>query len=163
MQPKPIIIGYDGSAGAKGAIAFAGEYLAGRDAVVVTAYEAWPPAVDGDAVVVDDAARAEAEATAAEGATLAQEVGIGADARAVFAAAKPWQSIIDVADELDAGLIVVGSHGFNGLRPLVLGSVSHQLAHHAHQPVIAVPTPEAVAARREQKSSVEQRQAHAHH
>ena len=158
---KRIIIGYDGSDGAKHAIAFAGQYFAGRDAVVVTAAEAWPPAVIGDAVRVDAATRAGAEANAAEGAALARAAGIEAESRTVFAAEKPWQSIIAAADELDAGLILVGSHGYNGLRPLVLGSVSHQLAHHAHQPVIAVPTPAAVAARREQKrSAIEE---HAHH
>ncbi len=155
-----IIIGYDGSEGAKGAIEFAGEYFSGRDAIVVTAFEDWPPAVQGDAVQVDDAARAKAEATAEEGAALARETGIKAEPHTVYAADKAWQSIISVADELDAGLIVVGSHGFNGLRPLVLGSVSHQLAHHAHQPVLAVPTPEAVAARREQKKSGSKEHAH---
>jgi nucleotide-binding universal stress UspA family protein len=152
-----IIIGYDGSDGAKGAITFAGQYFSGRDANVVTAFEDWPPAVHGNAVQIDDAARAKTEATAEEGAALARQVGIKAEPRTVYAAKKAWRSIIDVADELDAGLIVVGSHGFNGLRPLVLGSVSHQLAHHAHQPVIAVPTPQAVAARRElKKDSVEE-------
>ena len=152
-----IIIGYDGSEGAKGAIEFAGEYFSGRDAIVVTAFEDWPPAVQ-----VDDAARAKAEATAEEGAALARETGIKAEPHTVYAADKAWQSIISVADELDAGLIVVGSHGFNGLRPLVLGSVSHQLAHHAHQPVIAVPTPEAVAARREQKKTGNKETTHTH-
>lgn len=156
-----IIIGYDGSEGARGAIAFAGQYFAGREAVVVTAYEDWPPAVQGDAVEVDPAARAKAEETAEEGAAFARELGIEAEARTVYTAEKAWQSIIRVADELGAGLIVVGSHGFDGLRPLVLGSVSHQLAHHAHQPVIAVPTPDAVAARREQKKSGSKE--HAHH
>ena len=146
-----IIIGYDGSEGARGAIEFAGQYFSGRDAIVVTAFEDWPPAVHGDTVQIGDATRAKAEATAEDGAALARQVGIKAEPRTVYAAEKAWQSIIEVADEFDAGLIVVGSHGFNGLRPLVLGSVSHQLAHHAHQPVIAVPTPEAVAARREQK------------
>ena len=147
-----IVIGYDGSEGAKGAIEFVGQYFSGRDAIVVTAFEDWPPAVRGDTVQVDDAARAKAEATAEDGATRARQAGIKAEPRTVYAAEKAWRSIIDVADELDAGLIVVGSHGFNGLRPLVLGSVSHQLAHHAHLPVIAVPTPEAVAARREHRA-----------
>lgn len=148
-----ILIGYDGSDGAKHAISFAGEYLAGREAVVVTATELWPPAIKGGEAPVDTAARARAEATAAEGVALARAAGIEAEPRAVFSAEKPWQSIIAAADELDAGVIVVGSHGFNGLRPLVLGSVSHQLAHHAHQPVIAVPTAAAIAARREQKQN----------
>jgi len=157
-----IIIGYDGSEGAKGAIEFAGEYFSGGEAIVVTAFEDWPPAVQGDAVQVDDAARAKAEAIAEEGAALAREAGIKAEPHTVYAAEKAWRSIADAADELDAGLIVVGSHGFNGLRPLVLGSVSHQLAHHAHQPVIAVPTPEAVAARREQKKAGNKETTHTH-
>jgi len=150
---KPIVIGYDGSDGARRAIEYAGEYLRGQRAVVVTAFEDWPPPVSGDSSSVDEAWRSNAEATAAEGAALARSVGFDTEARVAYAAKKPWQAIIDVADELDAGLIVVGSHGFNGLRPLVLGSVSHQLGHHAHQPVLAVPTPEAVAARRNQKTS----------
>ena len=162
---KPIIIGYDGSEGAKGAIAFAGDYFAGRRAVVVTAFEHWPPAVQGDESQVDEQTRAETAAKAEEGAALARAVGIEAEAMTIHASEdKTWQSIIRVADELDAGPIVVGSHGFNGLRPLVLGSVSHQLAHHAHQPVIAVPTPVAVAARREQKQdSANTTAEHAHH
>ena len=147
-----IIIGYDGSEGAKGAIEFAGKYFSDRDAIVVTAFEDWPPAVHGDTVQIDDATRAKAGATAEEGAALARQAGIKAEPHTVYAAEKAWQSIIDVADKLDAGLIVVGSHGYNGLRPLVLGSISHQLAHHAHQPVVAVPTPEAVAARREHRA-----------
>ena len=157
-----IIIGYDGSEGAKAAIEFAGEYFSGREAIVVTAFEDWPPAVEGDAVQIDAAARAKAESTAEEGAALARQADINAEPRTVYAAEKAWQSIIDVADELDASLIVVGSHGFNGLRPLVLGSVSHQLAHHAHQPVIAVPTAEAVAARREQKKAGNKETTHTH-
>ena len=159
---KPIVIGYDGSDGARRAIEFAGEYFAGRDAVVVTAFEDWPPAVRGDEVEVDGVTRAKTEATAEDGAALARRAGIAAGAWTVYAAEKPWQSIIKVADELDAGLIVVGSHGLNGLRPLVLGSVSHQLGHHAHQPVIAVPTPEAVAARLQQKTKSASEE-HAHH
>ena len=157
-----IIIGYDGSEGARGAIEFAGQYFSGRDAIVVTASEGWPPVVHGDAVEVDEGARAKAEDIANEGAALALEVGIKVEARTVYTAEKVWQSIVRVADELDAGLIVVGSHGFNGLRPLVLGSVSHQLAHHAHQPVLAGPTPEAVAARREQKQSGGKEHTHTH-
>lgn len=149
---NPIVIGYDGSEGARRAIEYAGRYLRGQRAVVVTTFfEHWPPAVKGDPAAVDEATRAKAEATASEGAALARAAGFEAEARTVFSAEKPWQAIITLADELDAGLIVVGSHGFNGLRPLVLGSVSHQLGHHAHQPVLAVPTPEAINARREQK------------
>lgn len=153
MHENPILIGYDGSDGARRAIEFAGQYFANRLAVVVTVFEDWPPAVRGDAASVDAVERRRTQATAEEGAALARGAGLDAEPRTLYVADHAWRAIAAGADELDAGLIVVGSHGFNGVRPLVLGSVSHQLAHHAHQPVLAVPTPEAVAARREQKAS----------
>ena len=43
----------------------------------------------------------------------------------------PVQEILDRADRWDADLIVVGSHGYRGLRRLLLGSVSQAVASHA--------------------------------
>ena len=43
----------------------------------------------------------------------------------------PKPGIIDVAEEWNADLIVVGSHGYRGLTKLWLGSVSQAVASHA--------------------------------
>ena len=50
----------------------------------------------------------------------------------------PAHVIIEVAEEQDADLIVVGARGSTGLRRFMLGSVSSKLAHHAPSSVLIV-------------------------
>ena len=44
----------------------------------------------------------------------------------------PRTAIVDAADEWQADLIVVGSHGRTGLTRLLMGSVAHAVVAHAH-------------------------------
>lgn len=44
----------------------------------------------------------------------------------------PRTAIVDAADEWQADLIVVGSHGRTGLKRLMLGSVAQSVVAHAH-------------------------------
>ena len=46
--------------------------------------------------------------------------------------------IVDLAEELDAGLVVVGSRGLGGIRRALMGSVSDSVVRHAHCPVLVV-------------------------
>ncbi|HEY2716002.1 MAG TPA: universal stress protein [Solirubrobacterales bacterium] len=145
----PILIAYDGSDQAKGAIAEAGRILgAGRRAVVLTVrnqiehydFTGLGGATTLDPVTVSamqDAAQNEATAIAEEGAALAREAGFAAEPR-VGIAPSPWQEIVDVAEQLDADAIAIGSRGRTGLSKVLLGSVASAVAQHSSRSVLIV-------------------------
>ena len=51
---------------------------------------------------------------------------------------RPYAEIVQLAEELDAGIVVVGSRGEGGVRRALLGSVSDSVVRHAHCPVLVV-------------------------
>ena len=146
---RPVLIAYDGSRQAKGAIAEAGRELSGgRRAVVLTVREP----VDqiafaglGGGTMLDPAtvssmqesAAGEALAVAEEGAQLARDAGFAAEAR-VGVGATPWQEIVTIADEIGAGVIAIGSRGRTGLPKVLLGSVASAVAQHSRRSVLIV-------------------------
>ena len=137
----PVIFAYDGSGLAKLAIDEAGRQLPpGREALVVTVWQpfdvGFTPAVNLqiNAAEIADVKQA-AEQTAAQGASLAQAAGF--DARSAATEATPtWKGIVDVADEHDASLIVLGSHGRTGLAGVLIGSVAEAVAAHSRRSVL---------------------------
>jgi nucleotide-binding universal stress UspA family protein len=51
---------------------------------------------------------------------------------------RPDAQIVGLADELGAGLIVLGSRGLGPLRRALMGSISDSVVRHAHCPVLVV-------------------------
>ncbi len=51
---------------------------------------------------------------------------------------RPAQEIVNLADKIAAGLIVMGSRGLGGVRRALMGSVSDSVVRHAHCPVLVV-------------------------
>ncbi|MEV0353031.1 universal stress protein [Nonomuraea sp. NPDC050680] len=142
-----ILVAYDGSADSRAAIEFAAKHLAAEPTLIVTVWEPllvqlkrYPLA--GVAVLPDSGEewRVEAEQYAKEGAELAIAAGL-ADVtyRAVADNESIWRTIVDVADEVNASLVVTGSRGLAGVRSVLLGSVSNHVLHHAHRPTLIVP------------------------
>jgi len=141
-RPGPLVFAYDGSDPAKAAIGEASRQLPGRDAIVVTVWRVLmvgftpdPPA-DFDAACSDEVRKA-AMQTAASGAALARASGFRTQARAVEGT-PAWKAIIDTANESDASLIVVGTHGHSRLAGRMVGSVAGDVAAHSLQPVLIV-------------------------
>src|SRR5438477_334580 len=50
----------------------------------------------------------------------------------------PATEICRAADELDADLIVLGTHGRTGLRHAILGSVAEKVVRHSKRPVLTI-------------------------
>ncbi|TMS00411.1 universal stress protein [Nonomuraea basaltis] len=142
-----ILVAYDGSADARTAIEFAAKHLAAEPTMIVTVWEPllvqlrkYPLAAAAISPDTGDEAQAQAEAHAKEGAELAIAAGL-ADVtyRAVADNESIWKTIVDVADEIDASLVVTGSRGLAGVRSVLLGSVSNHVLHHARRPTLIVP------------------------
>jgi len=51
---------------------------------------------------------------------------------------RPDEEIVILADEIDAGLVMMGRRGLSRIRQLLLGSVSDRVVRHAHCPVMVV-------------------------
>ena len=72
-----------------------------------------------------------------QGVALASSAGFAAQGRVGHG--KTWRTICDVADEIDAGAIVLGARGLSRMGSALLGSVSFAVTVHAKRPVLVVP------------------------
>lgn len=145
-----VLICFDGSASAKRSLAVA---AATFDRAPVVLLNVWnpPERVIADAFGVADQgdgpdyARLEAfiAQRAADvlsaGETLAAELGLEVTARVERNHSTVYQTILDVADEIEAPVIVTGTQGDTVVKDGLLGSVSNALLHHARRPVLVVP------------------------
>jgi len=76
-----------------------------------------------------DLLEAEAERVRAAGAALAQ---------AYLSRGKVDHEVVTLAEEIGAGLVVLGSRGRGGIRRALMGSVSDSVVRHSHCPVLVV-------------------------
>ena len=72
---------------------------------------------------------------------LADAFGFVVEPRVERSQTAVWQTILDVAAQTDAELIVIGTHGATAVQSALLGSSSNAVVHHSERPVLVVPTP----------------------
>ena len=152
MAPHDVLVGFDASPDAAGAIELGARLLPGRDASIAhlwavpfAASELRPRVSERTSTVqemidlLEQEASLEAERIAAEGAVLATAAGWTAR-RPVLRRAYGAEGLelAALAEELDAEVLVVGSRGLSGPKA-VLGSVSDQAVHTSPVPVLVVP------------------------
>jgi nucleotide-binding universal stress UspA family protein len=150
----PVLIGYDGSEVARAAVRHAAELFAGRPAVLATVWEpglaavpvGLPDTIGAGALppdratveAVDRAQREHASTVAGDGAEFARSLGMAAEPHAVPDEVDVAETLLGIARELGAAVVVVGSHGISGLRPRLLGSVSRKVVADCDRPVLVI-------------------------
>jgi len=149
----PVLICYDGSASAQRALSVAASALDGAPAVLLNIWNP-PQRVLADSFGLNESpvgpSYAELERLSQEraaeilsdGETRAGRLDFPVTSRQEPNRSSVWQTILEVADEVDATLIVAGTHGSTAVQSGLLGSVSNALVHHAHRPVLLVPSPD---------------------
>ena len=134
-----IIVGYDGSDCAKAALRTALEVgrVYGEKVTIAFGYEVNP--LGSEVKDYADALRDLAHQRLAEAGAIAAGDDGTVDAVAIESA--PAKALVELADERDARLIVVGTHGEGPIRGALLGSTPHKLLHISDRPVLVVPAP----------------------
>jgi nucleotide-binding universal stress UspA family protein len=145
MTEQPALICYDGSPEARRAIDIAAELLGPRPAVVLDVAPLMTTGQSFAAIAAPtgnssfaDYNEADARRRAEEGAERAREAGFAAAPRSEVSPCT-WRAIVDVAREIGAAVVVLGSRGQTGAREALGGSVSHEVAAHAGRPVLVIP------------------------
>jgi nucleotide-binding universal stress UspA family protein len=138
-----IVVGYDGSKGAKHAVEFAAAEAAAHHARlrIVSVWNAATlpvAAMSGVAlpIVAADRARLAAQRLD-EAAAIAGNIAPGIDIVTVALEGNPGVELARATE--NSRLLVVGCRGHGSVQGLLLGSVSHQCTLHARCPVLVVP------------------------
>jgi nucleotide-binding universal stress UspA family protein len=144
---KSIVVGTDGSDTANQAVRQAVELAlaVGASIDLVSAYAPVPAQrlSDERRQAPEDlqwaiTPREDVDATLAAAAEIAQQAGVNVE---VFPRqGDPADAILDVAEERDADLIIVGNKGMTGAKRFLLGSVPNKVSHHAPCSVLIIRT-----------------------
>jgi nucleotide-binding universal stress UspA family protein len=69
---------------------------------------------------------------------VAEVIGNRVPCETEVAVGRPWQEITEAAKAREVDLIVMGTHGYTGLRHVVMGSTAERVVRHAACPVLVV-------------------------
>jgi nucleotide-binding universal stress UspA family protein len=147
-----IVVGVDGSEAAAEAIEWAIRLARPTGAEIVAVFALAPPNYADYAgmtlmapIAWDPKVKAELKATF-KGTWCRPLAASRLPYRPVFAEGRPASVIASIAEAEGADLVVVGRRGRGTVTELLLGSVSHELAHHCATPVVLVSRHQAPAA-----------------
>lgn len=136
-----VVVGYDGSECAKEAVRVAVEVSKAYGDKLIIAFGYELNQVAGEIQDYAKALKELATQRLEEGAALVAGAD-GVEVEAVIVERAPAHALVELADERDARVIVVGTRGESPLRGALLGSTPHKLLQLSDRPVLVVPAPQ---------------------
>jgi len=138
--PTTILLATDGSRDAELALTTAVDLAKSTNSElhVVTVAPGYPSYDVRNPAVVDGLREQAEDILNAQAEKIEQEGGEVAEKHLRIAERYRAQQIVQVAEDIGAGLIVMGSRGLGGVRRALMGSVSDSVVRHAHCPVLVV-------------------------
>jgi nucleotide-binding universal stress UspA family protein len=136
-MPGTLVVGFDGTDGARIALAHALALAGDLGAAVVVIFAFDPPRWGAETKDLDEAV-AEHGRTVLERATH-QAAAAGVEITTEIRAADPAPALIAAAEEHGARYIVVGSNGERPLKSALVGATPTRLLHLSATPIVVVP------------------------
>ncbi len=134
-----VVLGYDESPGADRALRVAVDVAKRFGEPLRLVYGASPPGGVGEEFRAHRDALVELGRKAtAHALELAESEGVETSVEVVVA--KPAEALLQVAEEFDATVIVVGTSGESPIKGAILGSTPHKLLQLSTRPVLCVPS-----------------------
>jgi nucleotide-binding universal stress UspA family protein len=137
-----IVLGYDGQAGSVAALRTATAIASAFNRPLVIVFGYRPAAIGGEVTDLGKAVRKVGEGFTAEAVEQAHEQDASVDVQVEIVDLRPADAVLQVAEEHDALVIVVGTTGRGPIAGSLLGSVTYQVVHRSTRPVVVVPAPE---------------------
>ena len=138
-----IVVGVDGSASSRRALAWCAEHARALNAKVIAIHAveipvyAWRLDVYAPPVYTDEDLERIEDTLREEWCKPLTDANLPFEAKVIEG--YPANVIIEAAHREKADLVVTGSRGLNGFKEMMLGSTSHHLAHHLARPLVIVP------------------------
>ncbi len=132
----PLVVGFDGTDGARAALREAIRIAPALGASVTVAFAYGASPVGGEIADLEATLRERGERLTEE--AMAEARAAGVEASPALLLERPGEGLAGLAQELGAQMIVVGSYGEKPLRGAILGSTPHRLLHLSERPVLVV-------------------------
>ena len=149
--PKTILVPHDFGTGSEHALTYAVDLAKALGAELVVMHADEIPVIgfpDGALLATPELATRVLEgANTGLKKAVAAHASAGVAVRSMVKQGPTWQTIIETATEIGAGMIVMGTHGRHGLPRALLGSVAEKVVRAAHCPVLTVHSSDVEAAK----------------